>query len=49
MITKSYIKLLTKPGLGVDINREKLTEESKNPQNWYPPIWTHDDGSFAEW
>lgn len=49
MITNSYIKPLAKLGLGVDINREKLIEESKNPQNWYPPIWTHDDGSFAEW
>lgn len=49
VITNGYINPLTKPGLGVEINRERLIEESKNPPNWYPPIWSHDDGSFAEW
>ncbi|RKR14377.1 galactonate dehydratase [Maribacter vaceletii] len=44
-----YIKLLEKPGLGVDINEEKLREGNKIGHNWSNPIWRTKDGNFSEW
>lgn len=44
-----YIKRLEKPGLGIEINEEKVREVSKNKHNWKNPIWRLEDGSFAEW
>ena len=44
-----YLPLLTKPGLGVEVNKELVIEENKNPHNWKNPVWRHEDGSIAEW
>ncbi|TYA89221.1 galactonate dehydratase [Seonamhaeicola marinus] len=44
-----YIELLTKPGLGVEIDEDKLKEAAKIGHNWANPIWRHEDGNFAEW
>ena len=38
-----------RPGLGVDVNKELVLEENKNPHNWKNPVWHHADGSVAEW
>ncbi|MEX1054523.1 MAG: galactonate dehydratase, partial [Rhodothermales bacterium] len=35
------------PGLGVDVNEERLREQS--PPDWKNPIWRNEDGSLAEW
>lgn len=37
------------PGLGVEVNKELVVEENKNPHNWKNPVWRHADGSVAEW
>ncbi len=44
-----YIHALTKPGLGVDIDEERVIEASKNAPDWNNPLWRHEDGSVAEW
>ena len=44
-----YVDLPHIPGLGVDVNRELVIEENKNPHNWKNPVWRHKDGSVAEW
>jgi len=44
-----YMKPLTKPGLGVDINEEKVIEMAEQGCDWKNPIWRHKDGSIAEW
>ncbi len=36
-------------GLGVDVNKELIIEENKNPHHWKNPVWRHEDGSIAEW
>ena len=36
-------------GLGVDVNKELIIEENKNPHHWKNPVWRHADGSVAEW
>lgn len=37
------------PGLGVEVNKELVVEENKNPHNWKNPVWHHQDGTIAEW
>ncbi len=43
------VKMPTKPGLGVEVNKELVIEENKNPHQWKNPVWRHADGSVAEW
>lgn len=44
-----YVDLPKKPGLGVEINKELVLEENRNPHQWKNPVWRHKDGSIAEW
>jgi galactonate dehydratase len=44
-----YMSPPTLPGLGVDIDEEKVIEASKNAPDWNNPLWRHADGSVAEW
>ena len=44
-----YVALPKKPGLGVEVNKELVVEENRNPHNWKNPVWHHEDGSVAEW
>ena len=48
-IEQGYIQPLRKPGLGVDIDEEKVIEMAKQGCDWKNPIWRHEDGSIAEW
>ena len=43
------VALPTKPGLGVEVNKELVLEEAKTPHQWKNPVWRHKDGSVAEW
>jgi len=43
------IAALPGPGLGVEIDEERLRAASKNPPQWRNPLWRHADGSVAEW
>ncbi|WP_407353135.1 galactonate dehydratase [Luteimonas sp. R10] len=44
-----YIRALPGPGLGVEIDEERLLEASRAPPAWRNPLWRHADGSVAEW
>ncbi len=48
-VEKGYIPLITKPGLGVELNEDKLRAGQKIGHDWSNPIWRNEDGSFAEW
>ncbi|MFD2798376.1 galactonate dehydratase, partial [Prauserella oleivorans] len=37
------------PGLGVDIDEDAVRAADARGHRWRPPVWRHDDGSFAEW
>jgi len=37
------------PGLGVEIDEERLLQASRSPPAWRNPVWRHADGSIAEW
>jgi len=47
--TNGFVNLPKLPGIGVDVNKELVLEENKNPHNWKNPVWHHEDGSVAEW
>jgi len=36
-------------GLGLTINEEAVTRGAATGHRWRPPVWRHNDGSFAEW
>lgn len=44
-----FISALSKPGLGVEIDEERVIEASLNAPDWRNPLWRHKDGSVAEW
>lgn len=44
-----FLPLLSKPGLGIDVNKALVLEENKTPHSWKNPVWRHEDGSIAEW
>ena len=44
-----YVSKLTKPGLGSEINEEKVREMAKVGHNWKNPVWRMEDGVVAEW
>lgn len=48
-LDNGYIKPFTKPGLGVEIDEQRVIEASKNAADWRNPVWRHADGSIAEW
>jgi galactonate dehydratase len=48
-LENGYIKPLPKPGLGVEVDEERVIEASKNAPDWANPLWRHFDGSVAEW
>jgi galactonate dehydratase len=47
--TDGHVEVLEKPGLGIDINEGYVRERSLIGHNWKNPVWTHKDGSIAEW
>ena len=48
-IEAGYIHALTKPGLGVEVDEERVIHASRQAPDWHNPEWRHADGSVAEW
>ena len=48
-IEDGYIKLSSRPGLGIEMDEKVVTEMAKKGHNWRNPIWRGKDGSFVEW
>jgi len=44
-----HVRQLTGPGLGIEINEEKVKEAAASGHDWHNPIWRNEDGSVAEW
>jgi galactonate dehydratase len=44
-----YVNRLTAPGLGIEVNEEKVREMAKVGHNWRNPIWRNADGTVTEW
>ncbi|MFL6662367.1 MAG: galactonate dehydratase [Rhizobacter sp.] len=48
-IDNGYIHALPKPGLGVEVDEERVVEAARHAPDWHNPVWRHADGSVAEW
>lgn len=44
-----HVNIPQGPGLGIEINEDKVREMAKVGHDWRNPIWRHDDGTVAEW
>jgi galactonate dehydratase len=48
-LSAGWIRPLPKPGLGVEIDEERVLEATRDAPDWRNPVWRHADGSVAEW
>lgn len=48
-VEDGYVKRNSLPGLGVEINEEKVKEAAKKGHDWHNPVWRNEDGSITEW
>ena len=48
-ITNGYMKVLTKPGLGIDIDEQRVREAALKGHNWKDREWTLEDGTPTTW
>ena len=46
---EGFIDLPHGPGLGIEVNEEKVREAARAGHNWKPPVWRNEDGTVAEW
>ena len=44
-----FVALPAAPGLGIEINEEKVSEMAAVGHRWRNPIWRNEDGTVAEW
>jgi galactonate dehydratase len=44
-----YVAIPKGPGLGITINEDAVARGAAAGHRWRPPVWRHEDGSFAEW
>lgn len=48
-LVDGYILKLDQPGLGIEIDEDKVRQGAEVGHDWSNPIWRQSDGSFAEW
>jgi len=44
-----HVGKLTLPGLGIDVNEEKVREMAQIGHQWKNPVWRTEDGTVTEW
>jgi galactonate dehydratase len=48
-IEAGHMRPLPRPGLGVEVDEERVIHASRHAPDWHNPQWRHADGSVAEW
>ncbi|WP_328991878.1 galactonate dehydratase [Kribbella sp. NBC_01245] len=46
---QGHAELNLLPGLGISVDEDAVRAADKTGHTWRNPVWTHEDGSFAEW
>jgi len=44
-----FVKMPKGPGLGVEVDEERVKKMAEIGHSWKNPVWRHKDGSVAEW
>jgi galactonate dehydratase len=48
-VEDGHVAVPTGPGLGVEIDEERVREAAREARMWHNPVWRNDDGTVAEW
>ena len=48
-IKDGFVSIPSGPGLGIEIDEEKVRDAVGKAADWKVPTWRHEDGSLAEW
>lgn len=48
-LTGGQLEIPTGPGLGIEVDEERLAAADRVGHRWRAPVWRHADGSIAEW
>jgi galactonate dehydratase len=46
---EGYVFILEGPGLGIEVDEDKVREAAKTGHDWKNPVWRNADGTVAEW
>ena len=49
VIEDGHLRIPQGPGLGIEVDEEKVEEMARIGHRWRAPVWRHGDGSIAEW
>jgi galactonate dehydratase len=49
VIEDGHLLIPRGPGLGIEVDEEKVEEMARIGHRWRAPVWRHGDGSIAEW
>jgi galactonate dehydratase len=44
-----FVSLLSAPGLGIEVDEEKVRAMAEIGHDWHNPVWRNADGSVTEW
>jgi galactonate dehydratase len=44
-----FVDIPRKPGLGIEVDEDKVREMAKIGHDWKNPVWRQQDGTIAEW
>ena len=44
-----FVNIPAGPGLGIQVDEAQVRKMAEVGHNWKNPLWTHADGSAAEW
>lgn len=47
--SNGFVDIPKGPGLGIEIDEQKVQEAAKEGHNWKNPVWRNEDGTVAEW
>ncbi|MDE0591438.1 galactonate dehydratase [Halocynthiibacter sp. C4] len=48
-VKDGYLDIPNGPGLGIEIDEEKVERAAAEGHRWRAPVWRHEDGSISEW
>jgi len=49
VIDEGHLMIPQGPGLGIEVDEDKVAEMARIGHRWRAPVWRHADGSVAEW
>lgn len=49
VIEAGHLVIPQGPGLGIEVDEDKVAEMARIGHRWRAPVWRHGDGSVAEW